>query len=36
MKLLKKHANVIIPASIVLGNFAVGIIVAETILAILA
>lgn len=36
MKLLKKHANVIIPASIVLGNFAAGILIAETIMAVLA
>jgi hypothetical protein len=36
MKTLKKFSNIIIPASIVLGNFAVGIVVAEVIIAVLA
>ena len=36
MKTLKKSSNIIIPASIVLGNFAAGIVVAEVIIAVLA
>lgn len=36
MKTIKKNANVIIPAVIVLGNLAAGILVAETIIAVLA
>lgn len=36
MKILRKYANVIIPAAIVLGNFVAGILLAETILTILA
>ena len=36
MKTLKKFSNIIIPASIALGNFAAGIVVAEVIIAVLA
>ncbi len=36
MKTLKKFSNILIPASIVLGNFAAGIVVAEVIIAVLA
>lgn len=36
MKTLKKFSNIIIPASIVLGNFAAGIVLAEVIIAVLA
>ena len=36
MKTLKKFSNILIPASIVLGNFASGIVIAEVIIAVLA
>ena len=35
MKKLKKYSNFIIPAGIVLGNFATGILLAEVIIAVL-
>lgn len=36
MKRLSKYSNVIIPAAIVMGHLAAGILVAETIIAVLA